>query len=142
MFFAEAVSSSSIQQCPMNFEVETHNATVTTTSMSTVLFTKTVTITAASCYMTKTNSFTLNSTPDHTMGDQSLQSNGSLTAWMAVTILFIVIAVSAITLSIFVGYFWYKKIMTLEKSLAAFSATNTKELLTQGIKVRLIVTHS
>ena len=116
MFFAEATSSCSIQQCSMN-----------------ILSTKTVTITtAASCYMAKTNYFTISSTPDQTMADHSLQSDGSLTKWMVLAILFIVIAVSAITLSIFVGYFSYKKIKTLEKSLTAISATNTKELLTQG----------
>ena len=80
----------------------------------------------------ETNSVTINSTPDNPMVDQSLQSDGSMTVWVVVTILFIVIAVLAITLSIFVGYFSHKKIRTLKNSLAAISATHTKELLTEG----------
>ena len=118
--------------------------TVTTTPTSTIqdlfpktdpmpgLTTVTVTITATSCYMAETTSFTMNSTPDNSMVDQSLQSDGSLSAWMAVAIVLLVIAVSAIFLSIFVGYFSHKKMKTLEISLAAVSSANNKELHTQG----------
>ena len=58
--------------------------------------------------------------------------DGSLTVWVVLAILFIVIAVSPITLSIFVGYFSYKKIRALKDSLAAISASNTKEQHTEG----------
>ena len=66
------------------------------------------------------------------MVDNSLQSDESLTVWVVLTILFIVMSVLAITLSIFVGYFSHKKIRTLKNSLAAISANNTKEPLMEG----------
>ena len=94
--------------------------------------TTTVTITATSCYMAETTSFTMNSTPDNTMVDKSLQSDGSMTAWMAVAIVLLMVAVSAIFLSIFVGYFSRKKMKTMQISFTAITSSSNKELLKQG----------
>ena len=66
------------------------------------------------------------------MDDHRLQSDGSMTVWVVLTILFIVIAVSAVVFSIFVGYFSHKMVRTLKHSLAAISSAHTKELLTEG----------
>ena len=142
LFAPEAISSSCTQQCSMDLEVETETVLLTTTFSSTILLTKselmaglttmTVTISASSRNVAETNSVTI-CTPDNAMIDHSLQSDGSMTALVVLTILFFVIAVSAVTFSIFVGYFSNKTIRTLKNALvAAIAANNTKQLVTEG----------
>ena len=75
---------------------------------------------------------TVNHTPDNDLVDQSSKCNGSQTLWMVLAILFIVIAVSTVVFSIFVGYFSRKKFQTLEYSNTATCTINTKGLGREG----------
>ena len=59
---------------------------------------------------------TVNYTPDNAMMGQSSNSNGSQTVWMAVAILFMVIATSAIVFSIFMGCLLHKKVKAFKRS--------------------------
>ena len=66
-------------------------------------------------------------TPANGMVDQGSKSSGSQTAWMMVAILFLVIAITAIVLSTFMGYLLYKKTKTFKGSFTARSDYDTKE---------------
>ena len=90
----------------------------------------------ATYYAAKTDTITILHAPATTVivnhtPDETSKSDRSLTVWMVVAILFIVIAISAIAFSISLGYVFHKKINTLKNSTIATSATNT-ELVTEG----------
>ena len=117
-------------------EAETQTITVTATSTATVPCTETkllldtctaaITVTSAStvqCSQADLHSLettiTVNQTPGNAVIDQSSKSSGSQTVWMVVAILFLVIAISAIVLSMFMGYLLHKKNKTIKISSTA-----------------------
>ena len=71
-------------------------------------------------------------TPNNVLLDQSLNAEGSTTAWMVVAILFLVITISAIVLNVIMGYLLHKKAKTLKLPSAAASGTATKESAKEG----------
>ena len=89
---------------------------------------ETVTLTTTASAVT----VTVDHTPDNGIVDQSSKSDGSQTAWMVAAIVSFVIAVSAIVLSIFLGYFLHRKRKRVEKSTIAPSNPNAIELVTKG----------
>ena len=74
---------------------------------------------------------TVNHTPD-VMVNQGSNFDWLLTVWMVGAIVLLVIAVSAIILSILLGYLLCKKRNTVDKSSSATSNPNTIELVTKG----------
>ena len=64
--------------------------------------------------------------------EQGQNSGGSSTAWMVVAIIFLVIALSAIALSIIMGYLLHKKTRVMENSNAPNFGTNSKKLVEEG----------
>ena len=147
-------SASTVQCSPTECEMKTVTLNTTALSMGTITAfstsTKTETITASStCAIANTQApctketdvitvlhplavtVTVDHTPDNAMVDQSSKSDGSQTAWMVAAIVFFVIAVSAIVLSIFLGYFLRRKGNAVEKSIAT-SNPDTIEMVTKG----------
>ena len=68
--------------------------------------------------------------------DQSQKSGGSSTAWMVVAIVFLVIALTAIALSIIMGYLLHKKTRAMENSSPSNSGTDSKKLVEESIVSR------
>ena len=77
-------------------------------------------------------------TPDDAMVDQCSTSNGSQTVWMVVAIVFFVIALSAIVLNIFLGYFLHRKGKILDMSTTGTSNPNTIKVVTEGESGQLV----
>ena len=127
----------------VHFAAETPTVTVTATSTATVLCTETKLMVDANTAALVTlasnvpqsemdlhflgTTITVYQTPSNAMVDKGATSSGSLTVWMVVAILFLVIAIAAIVLSTLLGYILYKKTTTFKGSFTANSDHDTKE---------------
>ena len=67
------------------------------------------------------------------LADNSSDSNGSQAVWVVVAILFLVIAVSAIVSSTFLGYLLYKKVKSQGNANAAASGRETNTSVGEGM---------
>ena len=64
--------------------------------------------------------------------EQSQKSVGSSMAWMVVAVVFLLIALSAIVLSIIMGYLLHKKTKAMENTSACTVGANSKKLVEGG----------
>ena len=132
----KATSSSDVQCSPVDFSTETQTLIITPS------FTSTITNNQVACAaetQTLTISHTLattaleNHTPDDVSFGVCTTPSGSQTMWMVVAIVFLVIAVSAMTvLCILLGCLVRRKRNTLNKSNTENAYSSTIELVTEG----------
>ena len=73
-----------------------------------------------------------NNTSENALVGQGSTSTRSQTVWVVMATVFLVIAVSAIVLSIFLGYFLHKKGKTMDMSTTATIHPSTIELVAEG----------
>ena len=116
-----------------NSEADNHIITVTVTPTDTVVCTETeMNKDAKTVIVVVTSTSVVPCQQESGLADQNSDCNGSQAVWVVMTILFLVIAVSAIVSSTFLGYLLHKKVKSQGNANAAASGTDTNTSIRKG----------
>ena len=131
-FITEATSIAPTQCTQADSDTGDHITTVTVTLTDTVTCAETSMNNDSRVTVMVTTTSVVPCRQESSAADQSSDYNGSRAVWVVMAILFLVIAVSAIVSSTFLGYLLHKKVKSQGNVNIAASGTNTNRSVGEG----------